>query len=335
MTVKKAIYLTSSGKLKREADTLCFLTEKSKRFVPITTVGSIHVFGELDLNKRVLEFLARNQVSLHFYNYYGFYIGTFYPREHYNSGFMILRQAEHYLDPNRRQLLATSFVNGAINNLIRVLKYYRSRGYDALDTQIQELEATLPTVVEAQNADELRAIEGNARKIYYSAFNEILRDHSHFQFTRRERRPPTTPLNSLISFGNSLLYTAILSEIYKTHLDPRIGYLHETNFRRFTLNLDIAEIFKPPIVDRVIFTLINKGELQPKHFMKELDGVFLNDRGRTIFLTRYEEKLNTTVKISSDSRRKASYRRLLRIELYKIERHLMGDKQYEPYTSRW
>lgn len=335
MPVKKAIYLASSGELKREADTLCFRTEQGKRFVPIATVGSIHIFGELTLNKRVLEFLSRHEVTLHFYNYYSFYVGTFYPRTHYNSGYMTLRQAEHYLDKKRRLHLATSFVHGALNNILRVLKYYQPRGYEDLQDTIHELEEALPTITQARTVDELRGIEGNARKTYFTAFNQILRNHPHFHFTIRKRRPPATPIDALISFGNSLLYTTILSEIYKTHLDPRIGYLHETNFRRFTLNLDVAEIFKPPIVDRVIFTLINKNELQPKHFIKELNGVFLNDRGRTIFLTRYEEKLNSTVKIAPRSSRKASYRRLLRLELYKIERHLMDDKQYEPYTSRW
>ena len=86
------------------------------------------------------------------------------------------------------------------------------------------------------------AIEGNIRDIYYDGFDKIINDEL-FEFKRRTKRPPLNRLNSLISFGNSLLYTCVLREIYKTHLDPRIGYLHTTNNRRFTLNLDVAENF--------------------------------------------------------------------------------------------
>lgn len=88
------------------------------------------------------------------------------------------------------------------------------------------------------------AVEGNAREIYYSAF-DIIVDNEDFAFAKRTRRPPQNRLNALISFGNSLLYVTVLGEIYRTHLDPRIGFLHATNFRRFSLNLDVAEIFKP------------------------------------------------------------------------------------------
>ena len=103
---------------------------------------------------------------------------------------------------------------------------------------------------------------------------------------KRTRRPPKSKINTVISFGNGLLYTVVLSEIYKTHLDPRIGFLHATNFRRFTLNLDVAEIFKPIIVDRTIFYLLNKQMLKKQHFMKELNQVYLNKKGRELFSSR-------------------------------------------------
>ena len=85
--------------------------------------------------------------------------------------------------------------------------------------------------------------------------------------------------NALISFSNSIIYTQVLSEIYQIHLDPRIGYLHTTNFRRFTLNLDVSEIFKPVIGDRTIFPCINKKIITEKDFDKDLKGIILNDRG--------------------------------------------------------
>src|SRR5690606_10332231 len=121
---------------------------------------------------------------------------------------------------------------------------------------------------------------------------------------------------ALISFGNSLCYVMILSEIYKTYLDPRIGYLHTTNFRRFTLNLDVAEIFKPVMVDRLIFQLINKKMITKKHFEQVHGaGILLNERGRRIFLEQMESRMRTTIN-HRHLGRNVSYRRLYRLELY-------------------
>ena len=177
------------------------------------------------------------------------------------------------------------------------------------------------------------AIEGNARDLYYKTFNKII-NNDDFEFKRRSRRPPHNRINALISFGNSLVYVVTLSEIYKTHLDPRIGFLHTSNFRRFTLNLDVAEIFKPILVDRVIFYLINKGIINKKHFINSLGGVSLNEKGRMLFIEEFDKRLKTVIQHSSVKRR-VSYRRLIRLELYKLEKHLIGEKNYKPFVAHW
>jgi CRISPR-associated protein Cas1 len=329
--VKKDFYILSSGELKREGNTLCFISEKGKKFVPITDIASIFIFGEVSFNKKLLEFLSSNEVLVHFYNYYGYYVGSFYPRSHYNSGYMILKQAEHYMNYERRILLAKKFVEGAIKNMIKNLKYYEARDKE-LSVPITILENFLSKVSNVRTVEELMAIEGNAKEEYYKAFNIIIKN-PEFSFEKREKRPPKSRLDSLISFGNSLLYTTILGEIYKTHLDPRIGFLHATNFRKFSLNLDVAEIFKPIIVDRIIFTLINKNMLDESCFMREFDGLYLSEKGKALFIQEYDKKLKQTIKLTNKIKR--SYRRIIRIELYKIEKHLIGEKEYEPFISRW
>jgi CRISPR-associated protein Cas1 len=172
-----------------------------------------------------------------------------------------------------------------------------------------------------------------SRELYYGAFDIILKQ-GEFSFTNRTRRPPQNRLNALISFGNSMMYVVALSEIYRTHLDPRIGFLHTTNFRRFSLNLDVAEIFKPVFVDRLIFSLVNKGQIQAKHFSESAGGIFLTEPGRKIFVEEWERRLRTTID-HPKLRRKVSYRRLIRLDLYKIEKHLLGDQLYEPYVAGW
>lgn len=216
--------------------------------------------------------------------------------------------------------------------MLQVLKYYASRGKN-VNEQMKQIEQLYQRLSYGMTIEEMMALEGNIREVYYSTFDEILGDPD-FIFERRSRRPPKNQLNTLISFGNSILYTTVLSEIYNTHLDPRIGFLHTTNNRRFTLNLDIAEIFKPIIVDRTIFTLISKKMLTTKHFDKKLDGITIKDEGKKIFIQELKEKLKTTINYKRLGKQ-ISYRRLIRLELYKLEKHLIGEEPYEPFVSQW
>lgn len=330
--MRRSIYIFNSGDLRRKDNTIVFHGEQGRKFIPVENIREIFIFGEVSINKRLLDFLSQREILLHFFNYYGYYSGTFYPREHYNSGYMILRQALCYADVGSRLELAKKFILGAIENILKVLVYYKNRGR-SLGEVIERIEVLRDQVGGLSEVDQLMAIEGNVREYYFRCFDEILGDPD-FIFEQRTRRPPKNRLNALISFGNSLLYVTVLSQIYKTHLDPRIGFLHATNFRRFTLNLDIAEIFKPIIVDRVIFSLINKRMLQKKHFEKKLDRVILNEKGRQIFIDKYEERLKASID-HPRLRRKVSYRELIRLEVYKVQKHLMGDEEYEPFIARW
>ncbi|MBP8707738.1 MAG: type I-B CRISPR-associated endonuclease Cas1 [Caldisericia bacterium] len=331
--MKGTIFVFSSGELKRKQNTIYFEGDKGiKKFIPIENTNELHLFGEVTINKEVLEFLSKNEVILHFYNYYGYYVGTYYPREHYNSGFMILNQATHYIDNAKRMTLARNFVLGAAQNMGKVLSYYNVRGIQLKD-EIDKIDSLKKLIPDQTNTESLMAIEGNIREAYYNAFDKIV-ENENFSMDERSKRPPKNRMNALISFGNSLLYTTTLSEIYKTHLDPRIGFLHSTNFRRFTLNLDVSEIFKPIIVDRVIFTLLNKGMIKTSDFEAKLGGLYLKEGGRTVFVEKFEERLATTIK-HWQLKNEVSYRRLIRMELYKLEKHLMNEEEYQPFVSEW
>lgn len=330
--MKKSIYIFSSGELKRKDNTIFFENEEGKKFIPIENTSAIYVFGEVNVNKRFLEFLTQSGIILHFFNRYEYYVGTFYPREHLNSGYMILKQAEHYLEPEKRMKIAREFVTGASKNIQQVIRYYVNRGKPLAEVEdaIKKLDEKIEV---CESIEELMAIEGNIRDSYYQAFDVIL-GKPEFTFDRRSRRPPENYLNTLISFGNSLLYTIVLSEIYKTHLDPRIGFLHATNFRRFTLNLDVSEIFKPIIVDRVIFNLIGKNMITKEHFEKSMHGIVLKEAGMKTFVEELENKLSTTFNHRTLGKN-VSYRRLIRLELYKLEKHLIGEEEFKAFVAKW
>ena len=292
------------------------------------------MFGEMDLNTKFLNFVARHKVPLHVFNYYGFYSGTFYPRAEINSGYLLVRQVEHYSHQARRLAIARQFVEGASFNILKNLRYYgaASRGRD-LSGVIAAIESLRLQIATAKDIPTLMGVEGQIRQLYYDAWPLILTP-SWAEFTRRVRRPPDNPINALISFGNSLCYTLALGEIYRTPLSPLISFLHEPGERRYSLALDIAEIFKPILCDRLIFKLVNNGELRPQHFDEKLNFCYLKESGRKVFLQAWDERLKTTIE-HRNLGRKVSYRRLVRFECYRLKKHLLEIEPYEPFKIWW
>jgi CRISPR-associated protein Cas1 len=331
----KTLYLMSSGELKRRGNTLCIERESERpKFLPVESTDEIMAFGDINFNKSLLEFLTQQKVIIHFFNYYGYYSGTFYPREHMNSGAVILAQAAHCLDDKKRQAVAVAFVRGAMENMKRVIEYYKRRASLEVDDILSDIDAFGEAAAGSADISSLMGVEGNARNRYYQFFDRLNTDPA-FQIVTRARRPPSNRMNALISFLNSMCYILVLSQIYRTYLDPRIGFLHETNFRSFSLNLDIAEIFKPIIVDRTIFSLVNKKEIQEKHFEKHSGGgITLNEQGREIVLRKWEERVRETIEHPRLGR-KVSYRGLVRMEVYKLQKHILEGEPYVPYVSRW
>ncbi|OHB98872.1 MAG: CRISPR-associated endonuclease Cas1, partial [Planctomycetes bacterium RIFCSPHIGHO2_12_39_6] len=146
--------------------------------------------------------------------------------------------------------------------------------------------------------------------------------------------PPDNMINALISYLNSLVYTTCLSEIYHTQLSPLISYLHEPGDRRFSLSLDLAEIFKPILSDRIIFTLLNRQQIDEKDFMREVNLCYLNEKGRKTVVKEYDERLKTVI-THKKLEKQVSYRYLIRLEGYKLVKHLLGEQEYEGFKIWW
>lgn len=437
-------YVLNNGRVRREANTLYVeQTDGAKKPLPIEDVESLYLYGEIDLNTRLLNFLSQKKIPLHVFNYYGFYSGSYYPRDYLHSGFLLTHQAAHYLDAAKRAALAAELVRASAHSLLRNLKYYeRRRGARDNDgperepsgeiggEPVSEAVSAIPTDAETEasvdaalkialseregesedngealaseflddipddpehenndsflphsfsdedgeaelsageslarivavvsalagqaeslknlpNAEDfdiniLRGVEGKMRERYYAGWRHILRDDTPFDtLRRRTRRPPSNEINALISFGNGFLYTVCLSEIYRTQLTPTISYLHEPGARRFSLALDLSEIFKPLIVDRAIFRLWNAHQLKPSHFDRTLGGdkggCYLTDAGKRLFITALEERLTSTIKHRRLGRH-VSYRHLIRLECYKLIRHLTGVEPYRAFRAWW
>ena len=333
VTKLRDYYITKAGRLRRSDNTIDFeLADGTKRTIPINDIKSIHLFSEADLNARVLIFLNQHGVPVHFYNYYAYYSGSFYPREKLVSGVIVVNQVAHYTNAEKRLLLAREFVETAIHNIVQNLIHYNDAG-KAVSSYVDRIRLEADGLQNQKTIADIMGVEGRCREIYYSAFDSFLREG--FSFERRSRQPPENRLNAMISFGNSLMYATTLSEIYHTQLHPSISYLHEPGERRFSLALDLAEVFKPIVVDRAIFNLINNRIMNPdQHFALELNSCYLNEEGRRVFLKEYEKRLSMTLH-HAKLKRHVSYQRLVRIEAFKLVRHLLGEGRYSGFKSRW
>lgn len=322
----------TNGKIKRKDNTVRVISdEKGTRDLQYEVLEDIYLFGETEMNTNLLNFISRRGIMIHIFNHYGFYSGSFVPRKRQVSGFLLVDQVAHYSDAEKRLILAKKFVEAAACNIYRNLRYYdeREREVEEVMKEIQSLTKQIPN---ADSIASLMGIEGNIRKKYYSVWEKIIK--ADVEFEKRVKQPPDNIVNTLISFINSLVYTTALSEIYKTQLNPTVSYLHEPGTKRFSLSLDLAEIFKPLIAERMIFSLLNKRQITESDFERESNFLYLKEGGKRKILEEYEKRLSRTIK-HKDLGREVSYRYLFRLECYKLIKHLIGEKEYEGFKIWW
>jgi CRISPR-associated endonuclease cas1, HMARI/TNEAP subtype len=330
--MKNSLYIYQNGELSRKDNTLRFTGEDGdKKDIPINSVSEIYFFGEDTINTKLITFLAQNNIIVHFFNYYDFYVSSLVPRESKISGSLLVKQVENYTNNESRMKLAKEFVKAAGNNIYRNLRYYNGRGKD-VKAAMTEIEYLVREIDKCNSIQQLMGVEGNIHKIYYSTWNVLI--DREIDFTTRVRRPPDNMINTLISYLNSLVYTTVLGEIYKTQLNPTISYLHEPGVSRFSLSLDIAEIFKPLIADRLIFSLLNRNQIRENHFSKGLEYLHLSEQGSKIILAEYDKRLKQTI-FHKELGREVSYRYLIRLECYKLIKHLYNEKIYESFVMWW
>lgn len=334
--MKKTYYLFNPGRLSRKDNTLKFVAldndgnELPPKYIPVESVSDLYLFGSLDANSALYNFLAKNQIAVHFFDYYEYYTGSFMPKEYLLAGKMQIEQTKNYIDPDKRITLARKWVEGAAFNMLKNLKYYNNREKD-VENEIRLIEEYACSIASSNDVPTLMGIEGNIRQVYYKAFDAIIND---FTMGTRTKMPPKNEVNTLISFGNMMCYTLCLGQIYHTQLNPTISYLHEPGTRRYSLALDLAEIFKPILVDRTIFRVLNKKEVQEKDFEIKVNNCVLKESGKKAFVKAFEERLNETVKHRTLNR-SVSYKHLVKLECYKLSKHILGIEEYKPFKIWW
>lgn len=330
--MQQSFYVYNNGDLKRKDNTLRFTSyDGEKRDIPIERISDIYVMSEMSFNTTFLSYISQYGIPIHFFNYYNFYTGSFYPKESNLAGQLLVNQVQHYTEYDKRLLIAKKFIQAAADNIYRNLRYYNGRDKNVSD-YMKDIDSLRTGLVGVKSIQELMGIEGNIRKKYYAAWSVII--NQEIEFDKRVMHPPDNMINSLISFVNSLVYTRTLSEIYHTQLNPTISYLHEPGIRRYSLCLDISEVFIPLIGDRLIFSLLNRKQITEKSFTKELNYLHLKKDASKLIVSEFEKKMKQTI-MHKELGRQVSYQYLIRLEAYKLIKHLIGEKEYEGFRIWW
>lgn len=355
------LYLTKSGRLRRKDNTLSFelvsfpeateecldaidcggaqdeqleeLPASTKYALPIESINAVYIFGEVSFNARLMNFLAQRHVPVHLFNYFGHHTGTFLPHAEQLSGNLVIKQSLIFESLDKRLYICRQLLSSVIHNIHSVVAYYERRikspALTELSNEIPKYEKCL---YDARSPEELMGIEGRVRRLYYQCWHFWLGEIA--KNFRRIYHPPDTPLNSLVSFLNSLLYTTCVSELYRTALYPGISYLHSPQARRYSLALDLSEPFKPVMVDRMVFRLLNSRAISDSDFLPHTNGFILSDDARKRILAEWDALIRETV-FYKNLDRSVSYRQLIRLDCYKLIKHLLEEEEFKPFRMEY
>ena len=359
--MKTAIYLFEPLTLKRKDQTLCLekmpnakhshpgsriaeeLVEEmelheedawwraSPKYIPVERVDSIHAYDSLRLNSALLNFLSRKNIPLHIYNYYGSYSGSYLPKEALPNGHLLMEQCRAWSQVEKSLRLSKELVSGAAHNMRHNIRYAVSRDY-VQESWLSRFDLHAEAIQDAVDKNQLLGIEGQLRSHYYAFLDMRLQEA--FKLRGRQYNPPSNPGNAVVSFLNMACYAAIINELHRTQLNPLIGFYHKPGRHRFPLAYDLAELFKPLLTDRLMISLINRKQLTGDHFEKEMNGCLMTREGRYIVVRAFEKTLRTTIH-HRVLNRSVSYRRLMRLEAYKLVKDLLGEKEYDAFRIWW
>ncbi|MFF2121862.1 type I-B CRISPR-associated endonuclease Cas1b [Kitasatospora sp. NPDC058184] len=323
--VGRTYWLTGPCRIRREDDSIRIeRADGSPVRIPITDIRDLVAFEHVDLNTSVMSLLSRHGVTVHILDHYGNYAGHFAPAEAMSSATVLRRQVEITGDPAQRLPVARGLLLATAENLRWALDT------DLLDPALETLRTALP---DCHDTDELMGQEGNFRRTAWAVLDTRL--PAWLRLNGRTRRPPTNAGNAFISYLNALTYARVLTALRSTPLHPAIGFLHsDTDRRRNTLALDLAEPFKPLLAERLLRRAAGQKHLKPSDFETEVGRAALSADGRKKIAALVREELATTV-YHRTLKRKVSYEELIHLEALKLVRLCLEGTPYKPFRPWW
>lgn len=351
--IMATLYLTEQGSLvKQEGEALRVQIPAARDGtrearvvrIPLIKIDQVVVLGDITLTGSAQALLLQQRKAIHFLTWHGQSLGSLVPDPSKNA-LLHLEQARSVDSLARRFPVARACVAGKLQNMrTALLRYHRSRPQPALAAATEQLRLLLqqvrslepPALVRPDDRmhglGTLLGLEGNGSAAYFGVFGQLL--HTTLGFAGRIKRPPTDPINALLSFGYTIVTKQVVSLLCVVGLNPMLGLLHQPGYGKPALALDLVEEFRPLIVDSVVVTMINTGQLGPADFTDELGAVRLKDAPRKLFLSKLEERLSEQVQHPLFKYR-TSYRRCIELQARLLAKWLLGEvPHYIPFTVR-
>jgi CRISPR-associated protein Cas1 len=294
-------------------------------------VERIVVFGNVQLTTQVMAFLLERGIDTAFLSQRGKLKGRLAPLASRNAPLRI-HQYERTRDPIFAAAMAGAFVHAKATNCAEVLaRHHRNHPECDFRAEIRQLIDLAGRAGRTQTVDALRGVEGQAAAVYFEGFARMLR--RNFSFSRRTRRPPTDPVNAMLSFGYTLLYNEAIGALVAVGFDPYLGFYHSLSYGRCSLALDLIEELRPLTADRLALNLANLEILKPGDFVSQDGrGVYLNGEGRARFLAEYERIMSSEFK-NRQTAETTSFRRVLHEQALALQRAINQGAPYKPFQG--
>ncbi|AHG75928.1 CRISPR-associated protein Cas1 [Mannheimia varigena USDA-ARS-USMARC-1296] len=334
--LQNTLYITTQGSyLHKEREPLVVEQDRKKvAQLPIHSIGHIFCFGNVLVSPFLMGFCGENNVNLAFFTENGRYLGRLQGRQ---SGNVLLRRAQYKKSETNPVPVARNIIAAKIQASKRVLqRQIRNHGENAdLQSTITALNYSLQQLKTADNLDLIRGIEGDAAARYFGVFSHLIKENSGFHFDGRNRRPPRDGVNALLSFLYSIVGKDISGALQGVGLDPQIGFLHADRPGRDSLAQDILEEFRAWWVDRMVLSLINRGQIKPSDFIHESSGaVTLKPEERKLIFQTLQAKKQEKI-IHPFLEEEVEIGSLPYIQSMLLARHLRGDlAEYPPFLMR-
>ncbi len=353
------LYLNEQHSFMRlDAETLVIRIPEDKRMerkeqkirVPLGKVSQVVVFGNPTISTPAITALIEQKIEICYLSRNGKFIARIAGDDHKHGQLRLLQRRAHD-NPDTVLHVARVCVRSKLHNQrTLLLRSNRIRDDGEIDkaaetiqrmiVQIDELPTEESNLIDPSDPQknsvfgQLMGLEGAAAAAYFKAYPLLFEDQWARMFTGRHKRPPTDPINALLSFGYVLLTTQASGAAHTVGFDPYVGFLHSTQYGKPALALDIIEMFRAPVVDSVVLTLLNNRMLEYEDFEEGLGAWRLTGKGRKVFLQKFEDRMNTEI-MHPIFKYKASYRRCLELQMRLLSRCLLGEfDRYRGFYTR-
>jgi CRISPR-associated protein Cas1 len=329
------IYITQQGAVLRKISERLKVTLRNEVLldIPLIKVSQVVIFGKASITAATVATLLEHEIEICYLTQRGRFIGRIVPALSKN---VLLRRAQYQnaFDATRSLALAKQFVKGKLVNMKTMLMRFARRDGQDYKQAIKRLAAAVKKAQSAQNIEQLRGHEGDGSAAYFSVFQAFLKTEA-FTFSTRERRPPTDPVNALLSLGYTLLTNEMFGAVNIVGFDAYLGYLHADKYGRPSLPLDLIEEFRPIFVDSIVVNCLNNQILTLQDFQEEMGHVVhLSDEGLTRFLNQYEERKLSSFK-HPVLQQTVSYQQCFEQQARFLAKTLQGElKEYPPLMMK-